>query len=61
MGIGIVIGVEPGGRNAARDMAIFPEMKEPPGSGRHQRRHHQTGKERHANFALGLAQLRSSP
>lgn len=32
-GIGIVIGVEPGGRNAARDMAIFPEMKEPPGSG----------------------------
>src|SRR5262245_28459381 len=31
--IGIVIGVEPGGRNAARDMAIFPEMKEPPGSG----------------------------
>jgi 2-furoyl-CoA dehydrogenase large subunit len=33
MGIGIVIGVEPGGRNAARDMAIFPEMKEPPGSG----------------------------
>jgi 2-furoyl-CoA dehydrogenase large subunit len=33
IGIGIVIGVEPGGRNAARDMAIFPEMKEPPGSG----------------------------
>jgi 2-furoyl-CoA dehydrogenase large subunit len=33
MGIGIVIGVEPGGRNAARDMAIFPEMKEPAGSG----------------------------
>ena len=33
MGIGIVIGVEPGGRNAARDMAIFPEMNEPPGSG----------------------------
>lgn len=33
LGIGIVIGVEPGGRNAARDMAIFPEMKEPPGSG----------------------------
>ena len=33
MGIGVVIGVEPGGRNAARDMAIFPEMKEPPGSG----------------------------
>jgi 2-furoyl-CoA dehydrogenase large subunit len=33
MGIGIVVGVEPGGRNAARDMAIFPEMKEPPGSG----------------------------
>src|SRR5437867_3908992 len=33
MGIGIVIGVEPGGRNAARDMAIFPEMKERPGSG----------------------------
>ena len=33
IGIGIVVGVEPGGRNAARDMAIFPEMKEPPGSG----------------------------
>jgi 2-furoyl-CoA dehydrogenase large subunit len=33
MGVGIVVGVEPGGRNAARDMAIFPEMKEPPGSG----------------------------
>ncbi len=33
MGIGIVVAVEPGGRNAARDMAIFPEMKEPPGSG----------------------------
>jgi 2-furoyl-CoA dehydrogenase large subunit len=33
MGIAVVIGVEPGGRNAARDMAIFPEMKEPPGSG----------------------------
>lgn len=33
LGIGIVIGVEPGGRNAARDMAIFPEMKEMPGSG----------------------------
>ena len=33
LGIGIVIGVEPGGRNAARDMAIFPEMKEMPGAG----------------------------
>ncbi|HEX2227166.1 MAG TPA: xanthine dehydrogenase family protein molybdopterin-binding subunit [Candidatus Binatia bacterium] len=33
IGISVVIGVEPGGRNAARDMAIFPEMKEPPGSG----------------------------
>ncbi|HXG50711.1 MAG TPA: xanthine dehydrogenase family protein molybdopterin-binding subunit [candidate division Zixibacteria bacterium] len=33
LGIGVVIGVEPGGRNAARDMAIFPEMKEGPGSG----------------------------
>ena len=33
LGIGIVIGVEPGGRNAARDMAIFPEMQNPPGSG----------------------------
>ena len=33
LGIGIVIAVEPGGRNAARDMAIFPEMKEPPCSG----------------------------
>ena len=33
LGIGVVIGVEPGGRNASRDMAIFPEMKESPGSG----------------------------
>lgn len=33
IGIGVVIGVEPGGRNAARDMAIFPEMKEGPGAG----------------------------
>ena len=33
IGIGVAVGVEPGGRNAARDMAIFPEMKEPPGSG----------------------------
>ena len=33
LGVGVVIGVEPGGRNAARDMAIFPEMKETPGAG----------------------------
>jgi 2-furoyl-CoA dehydrogenase large subunit len=33
LGVGLVIGVEPGGRNAARDMAIFPEMKESPGAG----------------------------
>ncbi|HEY2986488.1 MAG TPA: xanthine dehydrogenase family protein molybdopterin-binding subunit, partial [Candidatus Binatia bacterium] len=33
LGIGVVIGVEPGGRNAARDMAIFPEMTESPGAG----------------------------
>ena len=33
LGIGIVIGVEPGGRNAARDMAIFPESKQMPGAG----------------------------
>ena len=33
LGIGVVVGVEPGGRNAARDLAIFPEMKETPGSG----------------------------
>ena len=32
-GFSVVIGVEPGGRNAARDIAIFPEMKESPGSG----------------------------
>ena len=32
-GIGVVIGVEPGGRNAARDMAIFPESKQMPGAG----------------------------
>ena len=28
-----VIGLEPGGRNAARDMAIFPESKQMPGAG----------------------------
>jgi len=33
LGIGVVIGVEPGGRNAARDMAVFPEMREVPGAG----------------------------
>src|ERR1043165_5997960 len=33
LGVSVVIGVEPGGRNAARDIAIFPEMKESPGSG----------------------------
>ncbi|MCZ6626045.1 MAG: xanthine dehydrogenase family protein molybdopterin-binding subunit [Deltaproteobacteria bacterium] len=33
LGIGVVIGVEPGGRNAARDMAVFPEMREIPGAG----------------------------
>ncbi|MDA1184385.1 MAG: xanthine dehydrogenase family protein molybdopterin-binding subunit, partial [Acidobacteria bacterium] len=33
LGIGVVIGVEPGGRNAARDMAIFPESTQMPGAG----------------------------
>ena len=33
IGISVVIGVEPGGRNAARDMAIFPESKQMPGAG----------------------------
>ncbi|MCH6546457.1 MAG: xanthine dehydrogenase family protein molybdopterin-binding subunit [Deltaproteobacteria bacterium] len=33
LGIGVVIGVEPGGRNAARDMAVFPEMRQVPGAG----------------------------
>ena len=33
LGFGIVMGVEPGGRNAARDMAIFPDAKEMPGVG----------------------------
>ena len=32
-GVGVVIGLEPGGRNAARDMAIFPNVKELPGAG----------------------------
>jgi 2-furoyl-CoA dehydrogenase large subunit len=32
-GVGVVIGLEPGGRNAARDMAIFPKSKEMPGAG----------------------------
>jgi 2-furoyl-CoA dehydrogenase large subunit len=33
LGIGVVIGLEPGGRNAARDMAIFPASKAMPGAG----------------------------
>jgi 2-furoyl-CoA dehydrogenase large subunit len=33
LGISVVIGVEPGGRNAARDMAIFPTSKNMPGAG----------------------------
>ena len=33
LGVGLVIGLEPGGRNAARDMAIFPNVKELPGAG----------------------------
>ena len=61
LGIGVVIGVEPGGRNAARDMAIFPEMKETPGGRRHQRRHHQAREERHHRPVPGFAQLRAGP
>ncbi len=33
LGIGVVIGIEPGGRNAARDMAIFPQSTQVPGAG----------------------------
>ncbi len=33
LGVGVVIGLEPGGRNAARDMAIFPTSKQIPGAG----------------------------
>ena len=33
LGIGVVIAVEPGGRNAARDMAIFPASTQMPGAG----------------------------
>jgi 2-furoyl-CoA dehydrogenase large subunit len=33
LGVGVVIGIEPGGRNAARDMAIFPQSKQMPGAG----------------------------
>ena len=33
IGVGVVVGLEPGGRNAARDMAIFPDAKEMPGAG----------------------------
>jgi len=33
IGIGFAMGVEPGGRNAARDMVIFPSMKKAMGSG----------------------------
>ncbi|MGH9257489.1 MAG: xanthine dehydrogenase family protein molybdopterin-binding subunit, partial [Vicinamibacterales bacterium] len=33
LGIGVVIGIEPGGRNAARDMAIFPQSTQMPGAG----------------------------
>jgi 2-furoyl-CoA dehydrogenase large subunit len=33
LGLGVVIGLEPGGRNAARDMAIFPTSTQMPGAG----------------------------
>ena len=33
VGIGLAVGVEPGGRNLARDMAIVHQIKEPPGVG----------------------------
>src|SRR5688500_17350555 len=33
LGVGVVVGAEPGGRNAARDMAIFPDSKAMPGAG----------------------------
>jgi 2-furoyl-CoA dehydrogenase large subunit len=33
VGIGLAMGVEPGGRNAARDLAIFPSLKKATGSG----------------------------
>ena len=33
IGLSVVIGLEPGGRNAARDMAIFPQAKNMPGAG----------------------------
>jgi 2-furoyl-CoA dehydrogenase large subunit len=33
LGVGVVIGLEPGGRNAARDMAIFPKSRQMPGAG----------------------------
>ncbi len=33
LGIGVVVGLEPGGRNAARDMALFPDSKNIPGAG----------------------------
>ena len=33
VGVSVVVGLEPGGRNAARDMAIFPDAKEMPGAG----------------------------
>jgi 2-furoyl-CoA dehydrogenase large subunit len=33
VGVAVVVGLEPGGRNAARDMAIFPDAKEMPGAG----------------------------
>jgi len=59
LGIGIVIGVEPGGRNAARDMAIFPEMKEPPGSGGVNGATIKIEKW-HGRASLGVTELRSS-
>ena len=33
VGIGVVVGLEPGGRNAARDLAIFPNVRGASGSG----------------------------
>jgi 2-furoyl-CoA dehydrogenase large subunit len=33
LGIGIAMGIEPGGRNLARDLALLPEVTDVPGSG----------------------------
>jgi 2-furoyl-CoA dehydrogenase large subunit len=53
LGLGIVVGLEPGGRNAARDMAIFPASKQMPGAGGVEGATVKIEKNGHVVFTLG--------